>query len=116
MQRFMCVVGVAALLALGQAANAGAVGGPKLKKDVVLAYATDRHDIRFEGGEDAAVLVRGDGDTTLILTVHDENGNLIAGDTGEICIVRWKPRSDGRFVIRVHNLGDVYNRYTLLTN
>jgi hypothetical protein len=87
-----------------------------IKKDVVLACDTDIHRITFEGGEDAAVLVSGDGDTTLVLTVHDENGNLVGRNTGKTCLVRWKPRRDGLFVIRVRNLGDVYNEYVLLRN
>jgi hypothetical protein len=116
MRRFMCALGVVALLALGQAANAAPIRGTTIIKDTVQAEATDTHRIACEGGEDAAVLVMGDGDTKLVLTVHDENGNLIGRDSGRNCLVRWKPKRDGLFVIQVRNLGKVTNEYVLLTN
>ena len=116
MQRFMYAVGLVGLMALGQAAYGDATGDPVVIKDSVNAYDTDSHVVRFKGGESAAILVKGDGDTTLVLTVYDENGFFIARDTGKTCYVRWTPKWTGRFVIKVRNLGDVYNDYILLTN
>lgn len=100
------------------AADAGATGGPKYSNDVVRAHSTDSYTIYFHGGELARVAVRGDGDTDLDLYIYDENGNLIARDTGrtDYCVVRFRPRWTGRFTVRIKNLGRVYNRYRLETN
>ncbi len=117
MKRITWVAGsVVLLLVLGQAVRAGATGGPRFNAERVPAYAADRYQVFFEGQEGAVIVVKGDGGTRLHLTVHDENGNLIAEDVGTTCTVRWTPKWTGRFVIKVHSLGGVENAYTLLTN
>jgi hypothetical protein len=96
----------------------GAVGGPKRAVTSVQALTTDVYNIPFRGGEVAAIVVSGDGDTDLDLYVYDENGNLIAGDDSysDDCGVRWIPKWTGPFTIHVRNRGRVYNNYILLTN
>ncbi len=96
----------------------GALGGPKRATTEVKAYATDVITLKFKGGENAVIAISGDGDTDLDLYVYDENGNLIASETGgsDDCRVRFFPKWNGTFKIKVKNLGNVYNRYLLVTN
>jgi hypothetical protein len=96
----------------------GALGGPKRASTEVKAYATDVITVRFKGGENAVIAVSGDGDTDLDLYVYDENGNLVGADTNGLddCKVRFFPKWTGTFKIKVKNLGNVYNRYLLVTN
>jgi hypothetical protein len=116
MKSIVAVVGVIGLLAAGQTASAGARGGSTVHADRVEAYSTDSYRIVFRGGETARIGVVGDGDTTLMLAVYDENGNVIEADRGTTCAVEWTPRWTGRFTVKVRNLGSVYNDYVLLTN
>jgi hypothetical protein len=79
----------------------------------VSAHSTDRFNpITFRAGEEAAVIVHGDGDTVLHLRVFDQNGNLM-DDTCQYdrCVATWTPRRTGPFYITVENLGRVYNEY-----
>lgn len=108
------------LLALIKAAGntRGRVPGPIRHYDTVKANTTDQYTMRFRGGESALVMVSGDGDTDLDLYVYDENGNLIDFDTDSTddCICTFSPRWTGSFVIKIKNLGRVYNDYVLVTN
>jgi hypothetical protein len=96
----------------------GRVGGPGRKVTSVKARATDTYTITFRGGEQASILVNGDGDTDLDLYVYDENGNLVASDADatDTCLCQWTPRWTGQFTVKVRNRGSVYNRYVLVTN
>jgi hypothetical protein len=102
----------------GKSVSRGAARGPQEAYERVNARKTDSYTIRFRGGEAAVVVLSGDGDTDLDLTVHDENGNLICASEGagddEAC--RFYPSWTGPFVIRVINYGRVYNQYYLATN
>jgi hypothetical protein len=113
----LAAVGLA-VSALTPSVQAGAVGGPKGRKAVVRAFATDTYVVRFVGGELAMVGVEGDGDTDLDLYVYDETGKLVVADEDDtdLCLVRWTPRWTGTFTIRVVNRGAGSNRYTILTN
>jgi hypothetical protein len=84
----------------------------------VDAGLTDVYTMRFQGGEDATIILSGDGDTDLDLYVYDENDNLIGYDDDgtDDCVVSFTPRWTGNFKIKVKNLGDTYNSYTLITN
>lgn len=96
----------------------GRVGGETYHMDVVDAGLTDVYTMRFQGGEDATIIVSGDGDTDLDLYVYDESDNLIDYDDDgtDDCVVTFTPRWTGNFKIKVKNLGDTYNSYTLITN
>jgi hypothetical protein len=103
------------------AANSGTLGsasGATRHVDRVLARQKDIYRVRFVGGELAKIGVIGDGDTDLDLYVRDEFGNEIARDDDRTdrCYVQWTPKWTGVFTIEVHNLGRVYNDYTLMTN
>lgn len=74
--------------------------------------------LTFQGGRVARLLVLGDGDTDLDLRVYDQNGNLVASDLDftDQCVVEFTPRWTGEFTVEIRNLGNVYNRYTMLSN
>lgn len=96
----------------------GALGGPKQFVDRVNAHSWVQYYCDFAGGYFAEVAVIGDGDTDLDLYVYDQNYNLIASDTDytDRCYVSFTPAWTGRFYIKIVNRGNVYNRFTLLTN
>jgi hypothetical protein len=100
------------------AKSRGAIRGPTIHYDTVLAGNTDAYNIAFRGGEQAAVFVSGDGDTDLDLYVYDENGNAICSDTDntDTMLCRWTPAWTGTFQVKVKNYGRVYNRYKLAVN
>lgn len=87
----------------------------KTNTTTVKAGGTDVYREIFVGGQKCKAIVEGDGDTDLDLYVYDENDNLIVkdDDNTDYCVCEWQPRWSGQFVIRVKNLGRVYNRYTI---
>ncbi len=103
---------------LKNGATRGATKDYATHYDRVEARTTDTYTIRFRGGEDACVIVSGDGDTDLDLYIYDENGNLIDSDTDNTdqCVAIWHPKWTGPFTIKIKNLGNVYNRYSLTVN
>jgi hypothetical protein len=96
----------------------GAVRGPTVHSDTVYPGNIDSYVVAFRGGEQAAVLVSGDGDTDLDLYVTDENGNQICADTdaSDTMLCQWVPAWTGNFGIHVRNLGRVYNNYKVAVN
>jgi len=107
-----------ALIKDAEKSTRGRYDGPLRTSDRVRAGYTDTWNIKFRGGEQAYVLVSGDGDTDLDLYVYDENGNLIDSDTdrSDDCVASFTPRWTGYFKIKIKNLGHVYNNYILVTN
>lgn len=103
---------------LKNSATRGATKDYAVHYDKVNAKSTDSYTIRFRGGEEACVIVCGDGDTDLDLYVYDENGNLVDSDTDttDACVAVWNPKWTGPFTIKIKNLGNVYNRYSLTVN
>ncbi len=118
LNRIVFALAVTASLVAGAATLSGApVDGPKITRARVSASSTDRFNpVIFRAGEEAAVIVQGDGDTVLHLRVFDENGNLMDEDVCqyERCVATWTPRWTGPFYITVENLGGVYNEYGML--
>ena len=99
-------------------ASRGRTYGPARVSRKVYGHSSYTDYIKFNGGELAEVAAIGDGDTDLDLIVYDSNGNLIESDLDytDRCYVSFYPRYTGTFRIVVKNRGDVYNRYTLLSN
>jgi hypothetical protein len=114
----MLAAALAASLGAGAGTVSGApVDGPKITRTQVRAHSTDRFNpITFRAGEEATVIVQGDGDTVLHLRVFDQNGNLIDEDTCRYdrCVANWTPEWTGPFYVTVENLGGVYNEYGML--
>ena len=73
----------------------------------------------FEANRPATVLVIGDGDGDLDLIVVDENSGIEIGrdtDTTSVCRVDWVPRYEGPFIIKVANVGRVWEEFYVLAN
>lgn len=86
-------------------------------EECVLANSTDRYRVTFYAGEEAMVLVSGDGDTDLDLYIYDEYDNLVAYDNDglDTMLCTWIPKRTATFTIVIRNLGDVRNYYTMWT-
>ena len=97
--------------------NRGRVGGPGIHHDRVRAGATDIFQVKFKSNERAEVYIQGDGDTDLDLYVYDKYGNLGCKDTdrSDRMYCSWVPRKTSRFIIKIKNLGGVYNQYVFIT-
>ena len=94
---------------------AGALGRGELTTRI-LPWGTDRFPpITFMGGESARVIVDGQSNTDLDLYIEDDRGNVVARDNDgtSYCIARWTPSRTGRYTIKVVNLGNAPNDYTL---
>ncbi|MFN4241833.1 MAG: PPC domain-containing protein [Tepidisphaerales bacterium] len=112
------VVGVLVVLlwpAMQPTADAGPVGGPIYKMDLVLPRATDVYNVTLRAGETTVITVIGGNHTDLDLFVYDENSNLVGSDDDgtSVCIVSITPRWTGRFTIKVKNLGFEPNLYIM---
>jgi hypothetical protein len=88
--------------------------GTRFSTTRVEANATDSYRVWVKAGDTVTIRVEGDGDTDLDLFVYDSNG-LVASDTryGDSCFVRINVYSSGFIEIRVKNLGNVWNGYTI---
>lgn len=96
----------------------GATGGPITRYGRVNVGQYNWYNITFNGGENAHVVVDGDGDTDLDCYAYAEDGSLIDSDTDltDYCILDWFENWTGTVRIEIHNLGNVYNDYVLITN
>ena len=76
--RILRVLVISVSLVAGAARlSAGPVAGPTTATTHVNAHSTDRFDpITFRAGDEATVIVQGDGDTVLHLRVFDQRGQL----------------------------------------
>jgi hypothetical protein len=72
----------------------------------------------FFAGEPAEVVIKGNGATTLHLSVLDGSGKVVAEDVcqKDACAVRWQPNKTDNFQIVVENQGSVYNAYQVVMN
>lgn len=94
------------------------IGGPKYATGTAPASTTEVYELSFRGGEWARVAAKGDEASDLDLYVYDEDGNLVASDTGpsDACLVEWVPARTGKFLIHVVNTGSVDSNYEIVTN
>lgn len=83
--------------------------------EMVNAHSIDMYEYQFYAGEPVYIYVKGDGDTDLDLYVYDENGSLINSDTqlGDTCLCVFSPLRTCRYTIKVKNLGNVCNKYSI---
>lgn len=113
---------VSALVTQLQQRNAsgakGATYGARSSTYSVPANSTHTFNITFNGGEYAGIRVIGDGDTDLDCSVYDSNGRLVDSDNDytDYCVLDFYPSTTSQHRLTIRNLGDVYNRYQLITN
>jgi hypothetical protein len=69
--------------------------------------------ISLDGGEQAAVAVKGAGNSPLRVSVYDYKNNLIAYSNCrvEACVVRWVANWNADFYVTVENLGAYSTEY-----
>ncbi len=84
-------------------AFAGRTAGPVRHDDTVLARSIDRYQEEFEGGEQALVAAKADGDIDLV--VYDLAGNVVAADRDDdgTPVVSWVPSKTAVYIIKVLN-------------
>lgn len=87
---------------------------PRTVRDRVNAGATDVWKIVLRGGKPVHLFVMGDGDTDLDVFVYDTEGNLVADDSGcDEAGISFTPRWTMTYIIKIKNLGKVYNQYVM---
>jgi hypothetical protein len=84
-------------------------------KGIVGAGQTMRFTEGFLGLAPAQVNVIGDGTTSLGVFVYDQTNRLVVCGTGATVRLNFTPGLTGSYRIEVHNLGNVWNRFTLTT-
>lgn len=92
--------------------------GPGIKRNTVVSTnGTDSYRIQFNGGEQAVVYAKGDGDSDLDMFVYNQNGQLVCRDEDpdDEMLCRWTPSYTGTYTVRIRNLG-VANMYTIRHN
>jgi len=79
------------------------------------ANSQNTHRVRVRCGQYVSVRINGDDDTDLDLFVYDQYGRLVGQDLSldDNEVVSFRARTTGVYTIRVSNLGDVWNRYSL---
>jgi hypothetical protein len=110
----LAVVGaIAAGVAYG-----GETEGPWRRMFLIHGYGSHDHNLNFQGGRNAVVVVSGDGDSDLDLEVYDQNNNLVCSDddNSDLAVCRWTPKYSADYRLRVENIGQTANRYLLRTN
>lgn len=98
--------------------NAGGINGRVSGNGRVEANSTNSYDLAFKGGEIARIDLAGDTDTDLDLYVYDADGQLVARDidySDRATVVFFVP-SNQIYTVRIVNLGNVWNGYSLSTN
>jgi len=96
----------------------GATGGPVVRNGRVEVGQYNWYNIMFNGSENAHVVVDGDGTTDLDCYAYAQDGSLIDSDTDltDYCVLDWFENWTGTVRVEIHNLGNVYNDYVLITN
>lgn len=108
------VLALGAVAFVATDASANRPGGLSRHFDAVDAYQTDTYTEAFYPGP-AQIEVKGDGDTDLDCAVYDGYGNLISEDLRnyDYCLLNFNVLRGGAFIVKVRNLGSVYNDYII---
>jgi hypothetical protein len=99
-------------------AFAGGLDGPMRSTRVIPGNGTHVHQALFQGGQQAIVIVSGDGDSDLDLRVYDGNNNVVCEDDDDtdLAMCSWTPYYSANYRLRIRNIGETANRYWLRTN
>ncbi len=102
----------------------GGQGTLTLQKDTPMSSGKLGNRVKFKGGRRACVIVMGDHDPIVPVTlqIHDDQGNLVAVDEpgknvdsskapgNDVCAVVWYPPRDGYYKITIQNTGRDWNQ------
>jgi hypothetical protein len=82
---------------------------------MVPGNGTDVWTVNLVAGRPIQVLVTGDGDTDLDVFIENPFGIQVAADIGptDNCFVRFTPLFNGKYTVKVKNLGRIANRYAM---
>ncbi len=115
MRRFIKVMAIGGLIALGLGGAASVARAVVINRTTVSPYGTDTYTRYFVAGELVTVALSGDGDTDLDLYVKGPGGNVIArdDDATDDCLVLFRAPVSGFYTILVVNRGPLSNVYTI---
>jgi hypothetical protein len=107
------VMGMGLMLVLAGGLVSTAAAATSTTPSTVDALDTDTWSVAVTAGEILTIVVHGDGDTDLDLSVM-QNGQVLGidDDNTDYCVVHVRALRTGRLTAEIRNLGDVYNRYT----
>lgn len=101
-------------------ATRGLVGnaGVRRKDALVKAGATDVYTLEFEGDEDAAIVLWGDGLADVDLEIQSKRRKPVCASATSVADeqCRWHAPKRAEYRVRVTNRGDADSRYVLLFN
>lgn len=112
------ILGIMSLTIFAAPTQAGAEGGPIIKRDRVSAWSERQYTLRCEPDSWTTLAMAGDGDTDLDLFIYDAAGNLVASDIGltDQAVLRWFSSGRQTFRVVVKNHGRVYNDFALASD
>jgi hypothetical protein len=126
MRRAALVVSIAGLLAAGHFGTAGPVGGPVGRYAKLEPGSTLRFAAQFKGGERACVIVKGDHDPPMDITItvfeikedpasKQQSLVPVAKDNagGDLCSVIWYPPRTAQYAVEISSHGSVWNKIWL---
>jgi hypothetical protein len=115
MRRFIKVMAIGGLIALGLSRVGVADAQTVTNRTTVPPYGTDTYTRYFVAGEVVTVGVVGDGDTDLDLHVKGPWNDVIARDDNptDRCLVQFRATESGFYTILVINRGSLSNVYTI---
>ena len=97
---------------------AGAQNGPQSDQYTVKANSSLHYKISFVKKQTAVVQIIGDNSTDLYCYIFDNDNKLLDYDNNQdnYCSLVWTPKYTGTYSIRIKNVGNKNNQYTLQTN
>jgi hypothetical protein len=107
---------VVGLLASASFSQAGRIPDPGIAVKAAEAYQTVVFHDYFYRFQVAKVEVVGSGNGRLILSVYDQDGDLVASDAGEDCSVSWTPTLFQQYTIEVRNPNGYIVGFVIRTN
>jgi hypothetical protein len=100
------IITLALLLLITVDGSAGAKGGQRRWTRKMDKNGEVYYKIEYIGGQTAEFAIIGDGSTDVDIFVMDQNGKVVASDTGfsDLGLVTWKPAQTQVYTIKVQNL------------
>lgn len=114
--KFSGLIGVACLL-LSSSALAGNLTGPAKTDSALSPGYSESWEVVFTAGP-GFVLVNGDGASKLVCSLTDSKGLIVQQTSGrtDSCLLSIFPEHPSKYVLRVMNVGDRADEFTVRTN